>query len=95
MKDQITTNEKNKAALDAAKREGGNEGLAPTIVKADKENDDAIKKSVEDLTKESKKRTADQVKAAKGVDKTVNGEYKNVAAKASLKAFAPAKAALA
>jgi hypothetical protein len=47
------------------------------------------------MAKETKKRTADAEKAAKAIDKEVNGEFKNVAAAASLKAFPPAKDALA
>jgi hypothetical protein len=45
------------------------------IVKADKENEDAIKKVKTDLTKEGKKRTEDQLKAAKATDEALAKAY--------------------
>jgi len=44
LKESITADEKNKVDMDAAKRDGGSEGLEPTIAKAEKDNEDAIKK---------------------------------------------------
>ena len=65
------------------------------MVIADKDNEAAIKKAAADLKKESDKRSKAQEKAAQGVDKTINKEFKFESAKASLKAFPPAKDALA
>ena len=57
LKDQITTNEKNKADLDEAHREGSSEGVGKVMVIADKDNEAAIKKAAADLKKESDKRS--------------------------------------
>jgi len=95
LKDQITTNEKNKADLIDAQREGGSEGLAPTIVKADADDAKESKKKAADLKKIVDKKAKEVEKAAKDTDKEVNKEYKFESAKASLKAFPPAKDALA
>ena len=69
--------------------------MQPTIKKAESENSKAIKKAEGDLKKEGDKRSKASIKAAKDVDKQINKQYKNVAAKASLKAFPPAKDSLA
>jgi len=93
--DQIKKEQNNVVSVDEATREGGSEGVGKVIEIADKDNADAIKKAAADLKKDSDKRSKAQEKAAKAIDKTINKEFKFESAKASLKAFPPAKNALA
>ena len=69
--------------------------MQPTIKKADSEQSKFEKKKAADEKKENKKRMDADIKEAADVDKAIDKEYPNVAAKASLKAFPPAKDALA
>ena len=87
MKNDIIKNEKNKANLDQAIREGGTEGLAPTITKADEDRAKAEKKEEKESKKFSKDHTKKQMTEAKKKDEDMKKEFKNQAAKESLKVF--------
>jgi hypothetical protein len=92
LKDQIKTDEDHKDALDAAHRDHSSEELQPTIKKAESELKKFNKKTAADNKKEGKKNMDADVNEAKTEAKAFDKQYPNVAAKASIKAFAPPKA---
>lgn len=92
MADQIKADEAHKAALDAAHRDHSSEELQPTIKKADSEQSKYAKKKAKDEKAANKKRMDDEIKEAAAEDKTLNTQFPNKAAKASLKAFPAALA---
>ena len=93
MKDAITATEKKKADVSQAIIEGGSEGLGKVITEADEDRAKTEKKEAKDLKKIGDDYTKEQMTAAKATDKAVNTEFKNEAAKASIKAFSKASLA--
>jgi len=85
----IVSDEKNKADLDAAHRDGSSEGLGKVITTADKERTEMEKKVAENSKKIGKENTDDLTSNAKEEDAAMKKQFPNKAAQASIKAFSP------
>lgn len=93
LKDAITADEKNKVDVDAAIREGGSEGLEPTIAKAEEDRSKTEKKEEKESKKIQKDNTKTLTDEAKAKDKAMKTEFKNEYAGAALKASSKASLA--
>ena len=93
LKNSIEADEKNKADVDAAIREGVSEGLEPTIAKAEEDRSKTEKKEEKESKKIQKDNTKTLTDEAKATDKAMKTEFKNEFAGASLKAYPKASLA--